>query len=184
MKKENLLVTVGILSLSAIAISAELPVVPARVPLFNVDNLITLYRKNEVNADLAYRGNWVAVQGRIEAIKRNAVGKAFIRMSSGEANLVRCFFDKESEASLRNLKPTWSVRVMGICEGKQILGTKYIRSLSAVGFRPDGGLHRMYRNHSIDMIAIDFTHCKILYAIPPKKNTAPTVGSGSTRIAH
>lgn len=81
----------------------------------NLSDLISAYDKNEVNADIRYKGKRLQVSGRVSEIKRGLIGEGlYITLDAGNSlkmTQFQAFFDEGWEARLGRLKQGSTVTV-------------------------------------------------------------------------
>lgn len=84
------------------------------------ENLVGLYKENEIKADKDFKDKEFYVKGTIKSISKDVLGHAFITLGSeNEINSVQCYF--ESEEALAELSKGQLVTVKGVCNGYVIM---------------------------------------------------------------
>jgi hypothetical protein len=82
------------------------------------DSLVNQYNDNKVAADNDYKGKLICVYGIVDRIGKD-FGKSYVVFQSPKGTLftTQCFFDKEYEDELLNIKSGMVLSVLGVCDG-------------------------------------------------------------------
>lgn len=72
----------------------------------SASKIIDAYTQNELSADAKFKGNYVAVSGRIGRIAKGLTGNPYITLEIGPYQItsIQCFFDSTNELKLRSSK--------------------------------------------------------------------------------
>lgn len=102
---------------SPAAISSSDSVPPALS--VSAEDLSKAYGIDELAADDQYKGEIIAVTGKINAIGTNVVDIPFVKLSGGsiEAWEIQCMFDKDHSNALAQLEEGQVVTIQGKCDG-------------------------------------------------------------------
>ena len=85
--------------------------------IVSVTDLVVAYARNEVAADIRFKGRTIIVTGgRIETIGKDYWDHPYIDLFTG-ATTVECMFAETDVPELRRLQPWQMVRIRGRCDG-------------------------------------------------------------------
>lgn len=111
---------------SAVVASIAPAADPPRRPDLGVTahEMVTDYNSNEIRADQKYKGKLVGIAGRVEDVKKDAFGNAYVTITSHKDQMermllptVHCRLTKESEARASELTPGQLAAFGGTVEG-------------------------------------------------------------------
>ena len=87
-----------------------------------VDEIVSAYAKNEVQADSLYKGKVVAVVGRVFKVERDPWKGAVLILTGDNVfgQSLYCVFDPTREGDLVNLTDGERVVIMGVGDGKNV----------------------------------------------------------------
>ena len=90
----------------------------------NAIDLIVAYEENQVAADNQYKNKKLKITGIVKNIGVDAANRAYV-MLEDERNQyailgVQCYFDKDNQDTLSELKEGDIVTITGTCEGKVV----------------------------------------------------------------
>lgn len=91
--------------------------------------LFDAFMDNELKANQAYKGKYIAVQGAVESIGEDIVGDPYVALNTGNPILkVQCMLNKSETGKAANLQKGQQIIIQGNCAGK--FGNVLIRSCS------------------------------------------------------
>jgi hypothetical protein len=99
--------------------AAEAALVRSSAQTFSVDQVVSYYAANEVAGDEALKGKVFKVQGAVDRVGKDIVGRPYVAFRNpGETfRSVQCMFDKSQTAQLSALRPGQHVTIFGKCSG-------------------------------------------------------------------
>lgn len=96
------------------------PQIPTNLPTWPADDLVALYKQNEVAADESAKGRWLKVSGTVDAIGKDILGTPYVTLRADKADpsrMVQCMFPSSQAPKLAELKPGQKVIVRGKVSG-------------------------------------------------------------------
>ena len=82
--------------------------------------LYEIYEKNELAADENYKGKVISVNGYIDSIGKDMIGKFYICLKTKEGPCsIKCFFDKAHKKKVSSQQKGTHVTITGRCDGKR-----------------------------------------------------------------
>lgn len=90
------------------------------VMLVNIQDILSAYEKNEVGADLKYKGKTIQITGRIDEIKKDLMDNLYVTLGTGrefEIPQIQAFFDDKYNNQLATLEQGRSLTVICTIDG-------------------------------------------------------------------
>jgi hypothetical protein len=122
---------------------------PRRAPdvVAKAHDLVTEYNSNEIRADATYKGKLVGIVGRVEDVKKDAFGRAYVTITSHEELVdrislptVHCELKRSEEPKAAELVPGQLAAFGGTVSGMvlNIITVKdcYVKGVAEAGVTP------------------------------------------------
>jgi hypothetical protein len=96
-------------------------------------DLVDAYDANEVAADRRFKGELVAVRGRIRNVGRDLLNTPYVSLTTGEKlsfRGVQCFFAEADADNLVHLRKGETVTILGTCDG--LMGNVLLKDCAVV----------------------------------------------------
>lgn len=97
-------------------------VAPIEIMQVKIGDILSSYKINEAEADIAYKGNWIEVTGLVDNIKKDLSGNIYITIGTGqkiETPKIQAFFDGAND-QLTNVSKRQRLRVVCRIDGLMI----------------------------------------------------------------
>jgi hypothetical protein len=88
--------------------------------LVKINDILSLYKDNEVKADLQYKNKCIEVTGSVDLIKKDFLDNMYVTLGTGaifEIPVIQCHLNKEQEMTAANLTKGQKVTVKGRVDG-------------------------------------------------------------------
>jgi hypothetical protein len=101
-------------------------------------NIYSEYEENGVAADFKFKGKTCCVVGLVQSIDTDILGRGMVQLLAGNTplNVVTCYFDKQHNGELVNLRGAYFVVLVGTGKGK-LLGQVLFEHCRIIDFNPD-----------------------------------------------
>ena len=73
---------------------------PINIMQVKIRDILSLYKNNEAEADIEYKGNWIEVTGLVDNIKKDQLGNTYMTIGTGqkiEIPKIQAFFDDAND---------------------------------------------------------------------------------------
>jgi len=96
-------------------------------------DLYSIYDSNALKADNTYKGKFVRVTGKISGVDQDLITKKpYVKLFSDASNpymdYVNVYFKESEMDKVANLEKGKTITIVGLCEGKQVIGVKVVDS--------------------------------------------------------